>query len=409
VAGGADLERERERERERVEWEERQAWGQGWRWWLREGRAPPRRAIGAPVRSLLPSSLPYLGVHLVPPPNGGVVVRREQALMRPGEVGRVQAVVSLLLREGDRAGAGRGEAGRAGGGPGAEPAGRGRGGEAGVPAHPAGGGDGRGRDLVRRGGEGRRQARRRSERERERERRGVVVGGRAVRMPIPVSAPALHPFGRACVEDRHAEGANRDISFHAGGHAHPTPPPTTRLTCEVDDDGAPPAAATPRAPIVRKSSWAPLERSMVLLCLSKRPVCVPCVCACVATPGVELEEGASCVWAAKEGERRTKRAEWRCEGGARVERHHTVRPPFILALSAWRPAAGTQPHVHIHPSSRKDASPPGLAPSVPEAAPVPLGHSNPLSRSFVFLSALFPRHAGPHRPVRLPAPAGQVR
>ena len=170
-------------------------------WVVVEGHAPPRRAIGAPVRSLLPSSLPYLGVHLVPPPNGGVVVRREQALMRPGEVGRVQAVVGLLLREGDRTGAGRGEAGRTGGGPGAEPAGRGRGGEAGVPAHPAGGGDGRGRDLVRRGGEGRRQARRRQrerERERERQERGRRRRARGANAYPRFGARPAPPRARLC-------------------------------------------------------------------------------------------------------------------------------------------------------------------------------------------------------------------
>lgn len=48
----------------------------------------------------LSTSFSHLGVHLVPPPDGGVVVRREQAFVRPGEAGGVEAVVGFVFSQG---------------------------------------------------------------------------------------------------------------------------------------------------------------------------------------------------------------------------------------------------------------------------------------------------------------------
>lgn len=115
-----------------------------------EGRAtapPSRRPFPSPFAPrpafslpLILALFPYLGVHLVPAPDGGVVVRGEQPFVRPGEVRGVEAVVGFFLRQGDAHAHARD--GQASGRPGPPAPGGGVGGATGTGGSRDGGGGG---------------------------------------------------------------------------------------------------------------------------------------------------------------------------------------------------------------------------------------------------------------------------
>ena len=171
----------------------------------------------------------------MPAPDGRVVIRREQAFVRPGKVRGVEAVVGFLLGEGDRARTRGGEPGRTGGGPGRPAAGRGGRGE-GLTTTRARGGDGGGRQLCgggdERGGRGGGERREREGRSSEARRECLLslrprprpLGGLGLRSDAAQVWPnAYNPRWHARTPSPlpHRRGARRPRRRYAAGADRP--------------------------------------------------------------------------------------------------------------------------------------------------------------------------------------------
>lgn len=327
--------------------------------------------------------------------------------MRPGKVRGVEAVVGLLLGEGDRAGARCGEADRAGSGPRPPPPGGGRGGVTGA-TRPGGGGDsGRGRDLrvcVRVGAEG-----------------GGVGAGR-VRQRGRGCCARVHFFfvgGHRLLQWEHRSSAGPACHVdHAGMQPDmcPTSPcerrpekdghPAFERTCE--DDVPAPDVATPadRAPppIARaKMSWAPLERSMFFCGQFPR----------VYTWTGPRSRSSACVRSQVGGGGRRGGLFPRKKEVCERREGTRVLPPRDTPLLYSSGANATQTFPRVHTQRACAHAPAHLTPCV--SAPLtstapgwaaPFFRENPSSSS----GKKKKKHAGPHRPVRPPVLApGQVR